>query len=50
MKRGVDQMENIRTNPKYQRGRRIAYGVGGATALGSILGIGNDDEREERYQ
>ena len=50
MKRGVDQMENLRTNPKYQRGRRIAYGVGGATALGSILGIGNDDEREERYQ
>ena len=50
MKRGVDQMENIRTNPKYQRGRRIAYGVGGATALGSILGIGKDDEREERYQ
>ena len=50
VERRLRQMENIRTNPKYQRGRRIAYGVGGATALGSILGIGNDDEREERYQ
>ena len=50
VERRLRQMENLRTNPKYQRGRRIAYGVGGATALGSILGIGNDDEREERYQ
>ena len=50
VERRLRQMENLRTNPKYQRGRRIAYGVGGATALGSILGIGNDDEREARYQ
>jgi hypothetical protein len=42
-------MENIRTNPKYQRGRRIGYGIGGTAALFGALGIGNnDDEREEQ--
>ena len=47
--RRLSQMENIRTNPKYQRGRRIGYGIGGTAALFGALGIANnDDEREEQ--
>ena len=38
-------LENIRTNPKYQRGRRIGYGAtAGLGALGTILNIGNEEE------
>ena len=43
--------EDIRTNPKYQRGRRIGYGVGGgAAALATLLGLSNIGKEEEEQQ
>ena len=49
--RRLSQMENIRTNPKYQTGRRVGYGGISAAVLGSMLGIGRNDEedRQEQY-
>ena len=44
-------LKNIATNPKYQRGRRIGYGVGGGTAaLATILGLSDNKEEQEQYQ
>ena len=51
VQRRLSQMENLRTNPKYTRGRRIAYGVGGSAAvLAGILGLSGDDEEDRREQ
>lgn len=49
--RRLSQMENIRTNPKYQTARRVGYGGISAAVLGSMLGIGRNDEedRQEQY-
>ena len=44
-------LENIRTSPKYQRGRRIGYGVGGGlAALGTILNLSDNREEEEQMR
>ena len=44
-------LEEFRTSPKYQRGRRIAYGAGGgAAALATVLGLGNMGKEEEEQQ
>jgi hypothetical protein len=50
LERRLSQMENIRTNPKYQRGRRIGYGAASAAVLANMLGIGRDDEEDRREQ
>ena len=50
--RFASQAEDFRTNPKYQKQRRIGYGIGGGTAaLATILGLSNmgNEEEEERY-
>ena len=50
--RFASQAEDFRTNPKYQKQRRIGYGVGGgAAALATILGLSNmgREEEDERY-
>ena len=45
-RKDLKDLENIRTNPKYQRGRRIGYGT---AALGTVLGLSNmGNEEEER--
>ena len=45
------QIKDIATNPKYQRGRRIAYGAGGTIAgLAAALGISNIGKEEEEVQ
>ena len=48
MKRAMRQLEDYRTNPRYQRGRRIAYGgAGSAAILAGILGTRNPEEEEQ---
>ena len=49
VRKDLADLENIRTNPKYQRGRRIGYGS--AAALGTVLGLSNmgKEEEDERY-
>ena len=48
MKRTMRQLEDYRTNPRYQRGRRIAYGgAGSAAILAGILGTRNPEEEEQ---
>lgn len=48
VKRARKDLEEFRTSPKYQRGRRIAYGAGGgAAALASVLGLSNMNKEEE---
>ena len=44
----LKQAEDIRTNPRYQKQRRIGYGVGGGlAALATILNL--RDNEEEQY-
>ena len=47
-RKDLADLENIRTNPKYQTGRRIGYGT---AALATILGLSNmgNEEEDERY-
>ena len=43
-----DSIKDYATNPKYQRGRRIGYGVGGGlAALATILNMGTEEEQEQ---
>ena len=47
-KRAFNVAKDYATNPKYQRGRRIGYGVGGGVAaLATILNMGTEEEQEQ---
>jgi hypothetical protein len=50
--RRAAQAENIRTNPKYQRGRRIGYGAAaaaGVAGLASLISGERNQREEEQY-
>ena len=48
MKDTLGRLEDFRTNPKYQRARRITYGgAGSAAILAGILGTRNPEEEEQ---
>jgi hypothetical protein len=50
----VNKMKGYATSPRFQRGRRISYGAGGAVAglagLDALIGGERDNREQEQYQ